>query len=348
MYELPHLHIETPTHPDVPTPVTPEPSRQAPQRREVAPKPTAADLLRSINEQHDTNPLAYQLSIMHAPNRIENHVDLQDYSVDSKPIADLKKDIKYMQDTDNVRAGFPDRIERIEQKIFTFTKAKTSPAKGTIVIIGGNLEPIDDRLNVTQMKPKGTTALRDRLAQDGDYNVLMIRNAKYQPFGSSPAELDQTVIERHAELLISDLTSGKGIFAGTEVGPVSLMGYSWGGGLMNKIAGKWDKLGNKAPIGNTVSLDAVRYGQISPETARPAGSVRHSQYYQTKGFPAGAPLDPAQVREGDNGALIDVTKRKDGPSTHSDLNNSAVRPDVYQRIYTDLTGRPWEAAAARP
>ena len=174
----------------------------------------------------------------------------------------------------------------------------------------------------------GMRDLQQRFAGQPGVDVLLFRSGRaatdFRAATSGSADLDSgntAVNVRHIENIVHDRIHCRGMFA-NERPParIGMAGFSWGGGVIDDMSQRWDRMRTQIPVTDVVLIDPIQLGLRNlgqPVTRRPAMAGRVLHFYQDSNLSSspgsrgtarralgihGAPL--ADARPGDSVRLI--------------------------------------------
>jgi hypothetical protein len=175
-----------------------------------------------------------------------------------------------------------------EKKIFKYFLSDKKGEKPLIVLFMGNAQT-----HLWSDSDAGMIKLYEKLKKDNEADVLLFRvgnaidDVKHKLFLSNDCSLSTDIVYQHSVNVLEDAISGKGIFAGhSKPSKVSFVGYSWGGGTVDKLLKEdWKRIGQNIPVAATVQIDAVNlglYNLSTPVLNRPFHSRSHLNIFQNK------------------------------------------------------------------
>lgn len=219
-----------------------------------------------------------------------------------------------------------------DKKLYKAHLPKSNESRPLIAIFLGN-----SQTHMSPTKTAGMNELYNQLKDEG-YDVVAFRagratcDLKGRFLFGDCSENTGVYFENTANIL-EDIISSKGSFIGRKnPSKVILIGYSFGGGTIDKLMGeRWQKIAKDIPI-STACVDPIELGANdlgSAVTERPKYSKRHLVFYQQNSCMMNGRF-PYKIRQGD--MYKEVIN-----SNHETIdNNPEVQEGIYRFVQSEI------------
>lgn len=168
--------------------------------------------------------------------------------------------------------------------VFEYMPGTAQGPRKLVVLVLGNRQRLS-------MQDTGMHDLRRRFGANGDTDVLLCRsgNATRDVRNAISANADTNdtteVTMAHIENIVHARANRTGMFADQPpVDRIAMAGFSFGGGVIERLSQAWPSMGIAAPVRSVALLDPIRHGvqhMGAPVTERPAFAERVFHAYQT-------------------------------------------------------------------